>query len=120
MTFGIVAFTIVVQGLAIKPRLHFLGMTTTGEDDYERARVHQMAISSARTELEQLFKNHIVSTPAYDQLRRELDARLERVKAEVAEIYGKDETRILPEIQMAKMELIAAEKSSVEQLGLMG
>ncbi len=115
MTFGIVAFTIVVQGLAIKPLLRTLGMTTSQEDDYERARVHQIAISSARTELEELLENHIVSLPAYDQLRGELDSRLERVKAEVAEIYGKDETRILPEIQMAKMKLIAAEKSSIEQ-----
>jgi Na+:H+ antiporter len=115
MTFGIVAFTIVVQGLTIKPLLRVLGMATTREDDYERARVHQIAISSARTELEELFKNHILSIPAYDQLRSELDIRLERVKAEVAEIYGKDQTRILPEIQMAKMKLIAAEKSSVEQ-----
>ena len=115
MTFGIVAFTIVVQGLAIKPLLHVLGMSSAGDDAYERARVHQIAISSARTELEQLFKNHIVSIPAYDQLRGELDSRLERVKAEVAELYGKDSARILPEIQMAKMKLIAAEKSSIEQ-----
>ena len=115
MTFGVVAFTIVVQGLAIKPLLRFLELATTQEDDYERARVHQIAISAARSELEDLLKNHLLSTPAYDRLRTELDARLDRVKAEVAEIYGKNESRILPEMQMAKMKLIAAEKSSVEQ-----
>ena len=115
MTFGVVAFTIVVQGLAIKPLLRLLGLATTQEDDYERARVQQIAISAARSELEDLLKNHLLSIPAYDQLRTELDARLDRVKAEVAEIYGKDESRILPEMQMAKMKLIAAEKSSLEQ-----
>jgi hypothetical protein len=41
--------------------------------------------------------------------------QLEKVKAEVTELYGKDESRILPEVQMAKMKLIAAEKSSIEQ-----
>ena len=115
MTFGVVAFTIVVQGLTIKPLLRALGLSISRDDDFERARVHQIALSSAQSELENLFKNHMLSTPAYDQLRGELDDRLERVKSEVAEIYAKDETRILPEIQMARMKLLAAEKSSVEQ-----
>ena len=115
MTFGVVAFTIVVQGLAIKPLLRLLGMSTTQEGDYERARVRQISIASAQSELEALLRNHTISAPAYEQLRHELDARLVQVKAEVAELYGKDESRILPEVQMARMKLIAAEKSAIEQ-----
>jgi CPA1 family monovalent cation:H+ antiporter len=115
MTFGVVAVTIVFQGLAIKPLLRALGMSTIREDDYERARVQQIAISSARSELDELFHNHVVSGPAYDRLRRELDDRLEQAKAQVAEIYGRDESRIASEIEMARMKLIAAEKSSIEE-----
>ena len=115
MTFAVVAFTIIVQGLTIRPLLQVLGMTTPREDDYERARAHQIAIASAQSELEDLLRNHTISSPAYDQLRQELDTRLERVKTEVAEIYGQDESRILSEVQMARMKLIAAEKSSIEQ-----
>jgi CPA1 family monovalent cation:H+ antiporter len=115
MTFGVVAFTIVVQGLTIKPLLHVLGMSTTQEGDYERARVRQISISSAQSELETLLRNHTISAPAYKQLRRELDTRLAQVKDEVNELYGKDESRIVPEIQMARMKLIAAEKSAIEE-----
>jgi Na+:H+ antiporter len=115
MTFGVVAFTIIFQGLAIKPLLHVMGITEAREDAYELARVQQIAVSSARSELDELFQNNVVSVPAYEQLRTELDNRLERAKAQVAEIFGKDETRILPEIQMAKMKLVAAEKSSLEE-----
>ncbi len=115
MTFGVVAATIIFQGLAIKPLLRVLGMSAVREDAYELARVQQIAISSARSELDDLFRNHVVSGPAYDRLREELDHRLEQAKAQVAELYGKDATRILPEIQMAKMKLIAAEKSSIEE-----
>ncbi len=114
MTFGVVAVTIIVQGLAIKPLLHILGISTVRDDAYELARVQQIATSSARSELDDLFRNHVVSGPAYDRLREELDHRLEQANAHVAELYGKDATRILPEIQMAKMKLIAAEKSSIE------
>jgi monovalent cation:H+ antiporter, CPA1 family len=115
MTFGVVAFTIVFQGLAIKPLLRLLGVSRTREDAYELARVQQIAVSSARAELDQLLRNHLLSGPAYSQLRQELDKELEQAEEKVAELYGKDTTRILPEIQMAKMKLVAAEKSAIEQ-----
>jgi CPA1 family monovalent cation:H+ antiporter len=115
MTFGVVAFTIIVQGLAVKPLLRVLGMATPQEDDYERARVRKISICSAQLELEALLRGNAISTPTYEQLRYELDTRLAQVKAEIAEIYDRDESRILPEIQMARKKLIAAEKSSIEQ-----
>jgi CPA1 family monovalent cation:H+ antiporter len=115
MTFSVVAFTIVVQGLAIKPLLRLLGMAGTQEGDYERARVRQTAILSAQAELETLLRSDALSQPAYEQLRRELDTRLAQVKADVAELYGKDESRILPEVQMARGRLIAAERNSIQQ-----
>jgi CPA1 family monovalent cation:H+ antiporter len=116
MTFGVVAFTIVFQGLSIRPLLGVLGMSNPQEDDdYERARIHQIAISSAQSELEALVRHHAISAPAYERLRRELDLRLGKVTTEIAEIYGKDESRIFPEMQMARTKLIAAEKSSIEQ-----
>ena len=62
-----------------------------------------------------MLRNHLLSGPAYDQLRQELDKQLEQAKGQVAELYGRDATRILPEIQMARMKLIAAEKSAIEQ-----
>ena len=115
MTFGVVAITIVFQGLSIKPLLRILGMSVPREDPYELARVQQIAISSARSELDVLFRNNVISAPAYDRLREELDHRNERAKAQVAELYDKDMTRILPEMQLAKMKLLAAEKSSLEE-----
>ena len=115
MTFGVVAVSIVCQGLAIKPLLRVLGISGVREDAYELARVQQIAISSARSELDDLFRNNVISTPAYDRLRGELDHRLDQAKAQVAELYGKDATRILPEIQLAKMKLLVAEKSSLEE-----
>jgi CPA1 family monovalent cation:H+ antiporter len=115
MTFGVVAFTIIVQGLAIKPLLQVLGMGAVREDAYELARVRQISVSSARSELDNLLHNHLLSGPAYDRLRQELDAEVEHAEKQVADLYGKDTTRILPEIQTAKMALISAQKSAIEQ-----
>ncbi len=115
MTFGVVAVTIIVQGLSIKPLLRALGMNAVREDAYEIARVQQIAISSARSELDDLLRGHVISYPAYNILRQELDEQLEKAKSQVEEIYGKDATRIYPEIRLARMRLIAAEKSSMEE-----
>ncbi len=115
MTFGVVGFTIIFQGLAIKPLLRLLGVSTVREDAYQMARLQQIAVSSARTELDQLLRNQLLSGPAYDQLREELDKRLKRAEEQVADLYGKDATRILPEIQRARMKLVIAEKSAIEQ-----
>jgi Na+:H+ antiporter len=115
MTFGVVAVTIVFQGLSIKPLLRALGMTEVREDAYEIARVQQIAAASARSELDELMRTHVISIPAYNVLREQLDEQLEKAKTQVDEIYGKDASRIFPEIRMARMRLIAAERSSMEE-----
>lgn len=115
MTFGVVAFTIIVQGLTIKPLLRLLKVATSNEDEYERARVRRIAISSSRAELDELLRTNLVSAPVYERLRRELDAGLEEIETEIADLYSKDQARAAEEMQMARMRLIAAEKGSIEQ-----
>ena len=115
MTFGVVAFTIIVQGLTIKPLLRVLGMGVLREDAYELARVRQIAVSSARTELDDMLHSHLISRPTYAQLRSEIDSEMESAEKQVDEIYGSDKSRARPEMQTAKMKLAAARKSAIEQ-----
>ena len=114
MTFAVVAFTIIVQGLAIKPLLHVLGIATVGDDTYELARVQQIAVSSARTELDRLLENHVVSGPTYSQLRQEIERELKSAEQRVADLYGEDTAQTSSEVQTARMKLIAAKKSAIE------
>ena len=58
LTFGVVAFTIVVQGITMKPLIRLLGISTNGDDDYSRARVRQVAIASATLELESMANSN--------------------------------------------------------------
>jgi len=115
MTFGVVAFTIIVQGLTIKPLLRVLGMGVVDEDAYELARVQQIAISSARAELDEMLHSHLISRPTYTQLRSEIDSQMESAEKRVAELYGKDKSRVGPEMQTARLKVAAARKSAVEQ-----
>lgn len=114
-TFGVVAFSLVVQGLTIKPLLAVLGIGKTGEDEYRLSRARHLAVSSARTELNSMLDHEQISTPIYEALRRELDQRAEEVETRIAEIYAQDESRAADERRLANIRLIAAERSSIEK-----
>lgn len=61
LTFGVVAFTIVVRGITMKALIRLLGVAKNTDDDYSRARVRQVAIASAISELETMAAKHLIS-----------------------------------------------------------
>jgi hypothetical protein len=50
----------------------------------------------------------------YEKLREELDGQLTTLRAQVAELYGRDSSRAESETQTARLRLTAAENSSIE------
>jgi CPA1 family monovalent cation:H+ antiporter len=114
MTFGVVAVTIVGQGMMIRPLLGWLGIASLEEDEYDRARVRHSAILSALEQLEDLLRTDRISPPAYELLHRELNERLMTVQQEMAGVSRRNENRIRREVQQARSRLKAAEKSSIE------
>ncbi len=115
MTFGVVAFTIVVQGITMKPLIRLLGIGKDSEDDYSRARVRQRAIVSATSELETMVHQQLISPQAYQRLRHELDARQENANTVVESILGDNQDRLKEEIQAARTRLDRVEKGAIEQ-----
>src|SRR5258706_1737752 len=115
LTFGVVAFSIIVQGLTIKPLVRILRIAPPEEDAYALRRVEQIAISDARAELEDLLRTHAVSHIVYEVLRRDLESRLQHVNTEIAAVYSKESSRKEAEMLTARMRLLAAERSSIEQ-----
>jgi CPA1 family monovalent cation:H+ antiporter len=114
-TFGVVAFSLIVQGLTIKPLLNALGMCAAAETEYDRARVLQIALSSARSELDELLSGHVISTPLHTRLRQELDSSLARAEAQIAEMYTEDTEGAHSEIRTARTRLSAAERGAIQR-----
>jgi CPA1 family monovalent cation:H+ antiporter len=115
MTFGVVAFTIVGQGLTIKPLIRALGLGTAEEGEYSRVRVRQIAVSSALSELNRLFESQMVSSPVYHDLQKKLNSTLDEISSQIQRIYSKDTTIAAGELHLARSRLIAAQKSSIEE-----
>ncbi len=115
MTFGVVAFTIIVQGITMKPLIRWLGIAQNREDDYSRARAKQIAVHSALSELEMLADRQVVSPPVHAQLREELGSRLKDANQAVGQILEDDKSLLFEELRETRARLVAVEKSSIEQ-----
>ncbi len=115
MTFGVVAFSIVVQGLTIQPLMRRLGIRMGHEDEYDRAKVRHMAVSSALEELEDLHNRHVISTPVYQRLREELEQQIAEARQRIEAMHLTDSARVELEIKVARAELITAEKTAIQR-----
>jgi CPA1 family monovalent cation:H+ antiporter len=115
MTFGVVGFTIVCQGMVIRPLLRWLEIASLKEDEYDKARVRRAAILAAQSQLDDLLNQNRVSPPAYELLHQELMGRLERAQQLMQAASRRNEDRIRSEIRHTRARLEAAEKSSIEQ-----
>jgi len=115
MTFGVVAFSIIVQGLTVKPLLRFLHVEMGREDEYDRAKVRHLATSAARQELETLLEDHVISTPSYERMREDIESRLTAARQEVESLHENNRATAAEEMRMAEIRLIAAEKSAIHR-----
>ena len=99
----------------MKPLIRLLGIGANNEDDYSHARIRQVAIASAVSELESMANRQLVSHPVYEQLRHELDGRLENATTAIDSILGENQGRLSEELKVARIRLSIAEKSAIEQ-----
>ena len=115
-TFGVVAFSMIVQGLSIKSmiwmawRFRPQEKTRSIEYAFSKSPLPRRGRSSMKWS-----RLNLLSTPIYEKLRREFDATLATLSEQISDIYTKDSGCAESEMQTAKIRLMAAEKSSIEE-----
>ena len=115
MTFGVVAFSIVVQGLTITPLMGKLGIEAGEEDEYDRTRVRQMAVAAALEELERLRATHQLTPPTYRRLHEELEQDQVQVEDRIKELHQEDAFWAEEEERVARSRLIRAERTAIQR-----
>lgn len=115
MTFGVVAFSIVVQGLTIPPLLRLLGIQAWRENEYDKWRVRALAINAARQELETMASGNLLNDSVYGKLQEELEARSKTARDQIQELAAQRPEMIDDELRMARTRLLTAEKSAIRQ-----
>ena len=115
MTFGVVAFSIVVQGLTVPSLMRKLGIEMGAEGAHDRVKVDQMAVSAALAELDVLHKRHVVSSTVYKKLEAKLRESLERAEDELRKLHAEDADWALDEERLARVHLLGTRKTAIQR-----
>jgi monovalent cation:H+ antiporter, CPA1 family len=115
LCFGVVAFSIVVQGLTMKPLLRWLGMLEKVDSSYSTFKAKQLTLGASREELEEMRQVRSISPEVYENLSKELEQRSKELEAGVREIQTQNPALLDDEIRQARLRMLAAERSSLQR-----
>ncbi len=118
LTFGVVFFSLVGQGLTITPLIHKLGLkkTVQGLKEYEQLSFELQQALSAGEELNRIHEEGRVSPPVFNKLKNENIKRVDRVHGKLEELYLKYPEILQEQETAARKKLLYAEHQSVEKL----
>lgn len=118
MAFGVVLFTLVVQGLSMQPLVRRLGIAPRHEKR-EEFKLHQARVASIQSAYEHLKELHsrgLISSKAWRSISKVLDDYLERLTAHVQELLEHEPSLAREEIDLAWREVLRAKRSALVSL----
>jgi CPA1 family monovalent cation:H+ antiporter len=116
LVFGVVAFSLIVQGLTMKPLLRHWGLTVLdpGMKAFEMRRGELLAKQRAMEELEELEGRGFISHETADRLRPRLQEETAFLRSEVSHFFKSEEGIRRQEEDVARRRLRDAEKQAVK------
>ncbi|MGE3268474.1 MAG: Na+/H+ antiporter [Chloroflexota bacterium] len=118
MSFGVVLFTLLVQGTTMGALLKRLGIVGVMESrlELERSHARLTALRSAEAHLENLHREGLVQTHAWESLRPMLAERIEGQAAAVSRAIAAEPALEAEGLETAQREVIRAQRSALFDL----
>jgi CPA1 family monovalent cation:H+ antiporter len=119
MTFGVVLFTLIVQGLTMKPLVRRLGIIerrTVQQDEYERRHARAVASRAGFEHLQHRRTQGMLSDHTWKRLSPLLDERLSGLQNAVREVMIGDPSVEAEELDTARREYYRAQRSAISRL----
>ena len=122
MTFGVILFSLLVQGLTMKPLLARLGLisSSTWRNEYETIGVRKGMAAAAIAEIERLSKSGGLSPEDAKELLRAYHKQIDDSNSALAHIRVRDEDIHQEQLRLVKRRLIQAEKNAIQERRLEG
>lgn len=120
--FGVVLFTLVVQGLTIRPLVERLKLISLPElrQNYETTRARLLASRAAKRRLEHLHAEGAIGASTYNSLRTDIQAQEEELGLELDSLYAADPELQNGEIRKARLESLRAQRNELFDLNRRG
>ena len=118
MTFGVVLFSLLAQGLSMGPLLRRLriGEREPKQLAYEIQHGRLAALRAAEQHLEQQYLEGIISTHAWEDLRAEVEAQAAILGQQIHALVQAEPALAEAEMRAARNELLRAQRSALMNL----
>jgi CPA1 family monovalent cation:H+ antiporter len=121
MIFAVVIFTLLVQGLSIKPLLRKLGIIpSSAHEPYETRKGEIYALGRVQSELEHMYSRGVLSKSNYQILAPRLQGRLKELHEDLDDSAARQQWAVAEELHQAKKRLVDAEKDGIKEAYLTG
>jgi CPA1 family monovalent cation:H+ antiporter len=118
MAFGVVLFTLLVEGTTMQVLLRRLGLVgrTAAELDYERRRARVLAARAARRRLEHMHEDGAFSSYTWEEIAPELDYYVRQAGFDLQALVKREPTLRSQELTLARREMLRAQRSLMNTL----
>jgi CPA1 family monovalent cation:H+ antiporter len=118
MTFGVVLFTLLAQGMTIRPLIRRLGLITRSDAqvEYELRHGRLAALRAGQRHLDQMHREGLLSTPTWERLKPVVSQQAASLAQAVRDILRTEKELRSEELDTARRELFRAQRSAL--LGL--
>lgn len=115
VVFGVVMFSLLVQGVTYKPVLDRLGLTSNSDEinRYEELLAETLAMRSARRELDSMRSTGEIAPVLFEELREEIETRLEEADENLAALTRDASSVRRRQARVATRRLAAAQKRAL-------
>ena len=113
MTFGVVLFTLLIQGVSMEPLVKKLGFVTRSKEavEFELTKARSVAASEAYTYVEELTETGFVSEMAWEILEKPMSQQVESRKHAVSAIIAQEKQLQVTEINFAYQEGLRVQRN---------
>ncbi len=118
MTFGVVVFTLLIQGLSMAPLVRWLRITPRSEahEEYERRHARAVATRAAYDHLSRMHRNGLLSDHTWGIIAPLLEQHNKALVEATKEVISSHPELQDDELELARRELLQAQRSTLSSL----
>jgi Na+:H+ antiporter len=119
MTFGVVLFTLFIQGTTISFLLRKLGITrgnTHAEIEYETRHARLATLQAAEEHMNRLYRKGLISAYSWNELKPRVTEEITAMTENLRELFRSNPQLAEEDLEAARLELLRAQRSALLDL----
>jgi CPA1 family monovalent cation:H+ antiporter len=122
LVFGCVLFSVVIQGLSIRPLLSRLGLTHRSERqrEFEEALANVVTAQASSDTLDRMRDQHLLSKPIADRLQKRFEDRVEARSQQLFRMVMEEPGLAEANVRMMQREMANCQKQALVRLRRQG